>query len=55
VPEREEVNAILLPSGEYLGLSSARVDEISFSGMEGASPRAGILALHMFVSFLVVE
>jgi hypothetical protein len=40
LPERSEANAILLPSGENCGLTSRRVESISFLG--AASP-AGAL------------
>jgi hypothetical protein len=37
-PERDDVKAIFLPSGEYLGFSSLLVDEMKSSASEGGSP-----------------
>ena len=35
VPDRSERNAIRLPSGEYAGWLSNRVDEMNWAGAEG--------------------
>ena len=41
-PERDEIKAIVLPSGEYFGVWSTRVEEIKSSALFGGLPFAAI-------------
>ena len=52
-PERLEAKAILLPSGEYLGESSDRVEAISFVGGLFFKEEFGPGARQMFSSCLL--
>jgi hypothetical protein len=54
-PERDEVNAILEPSGEYLGNASGQVEETKTSGA-GGTPLSDVNANRQrFVSRRFVE
>ena len=55
VPDREDMNAIFLPSGEYFGVWSNQVEEIKTSALTGGAPSAGSVARQIFVSSTCLE
>jgi hypothetical protein len=54
-PEREDMKAILFPSGEYFGVWSTQVEEMKSSAEFGGAPPFGNSARQMFVSSICRE
>src|SRR2546428_9682593 len=50
-PDRSDKNAIFLPSGEYTGYSSCRVEEIRFTGAPAFKPGLLKSILQMLESY----